>query len=39
MNRVSTQNILYNVTDNDITDFVKDLTLLPPKGKGKLIFI
>ena len=35
MNRcVSNQNIVINVTDADITDFVKDLTILPPKGKG-----
>ena len=34
MSRSSTQNIVINVTDNDITDFIKDLTILPPKGKG-----
>lgn len=34
MNRIQNQLIVTNVTDNDVTDFIKDLTILPPKGKG-----
>ena len=38
MNRLSNQHIVINLTDDDITDFIKDLTILPPKGKGNFVF-